>query len=456
MKLKVLVVASMSVLGLISYPVFADSTQTKHKKRHHHVHHVVAEPVAANATDYKAMGALPAVQCPRSDMYTMLMDRMDQNTGRAKPTYGCDNPIAFAGGINFDAKWGNRRMGYQGENNQRVSLNDAYLNIFGNVNEWTTAFISATYSDFNDDLTDDVFKTSGQRPGLYSSAYPFNNLNVEQGFITIRNWNYAPIFIQLGKQFEDFGRYTIHPMVRTMDQVLSETLRTSANIGFIVPMGFHGSAYVFDNPLRKNNTGTAAGIEGHTPINFGLALGYDQMNDQLGWDVGLGYLYNMTGVNDVAYAVGIFNGGGTTGATANYINRVSAGSIYGDVNSGPFTLSGRYVTAMQRFNIADLSTTGPGVVASKGAKPWAAGLTGDYGFTGWNRNQNVYVGYQASGDAINLFLPKQRWLAGWGIDVWKNTNLGLEYTYDKDYATSKGGTGNGTGGLNLRVGVMFG
>jgi hypothetical protein len=445
MKLK-LVVASMSVLGLISSPVFAAHTKHKTKMKHHQ-----QEQMAVVAADYK--GALPVVQCPRTDMYTLLMDRMGQNVGRAKPTVGCDNPIAFAGGINFDTKWGNRNIGYQGENNQRMSLNDAYLNIFGNVNDFTTAFISADYSNFTNARVDTFNTVTGQRPGIYSSAYTNNQLSVEQGFITIRDWAWAPLFVQLGKQFEDFGRYTIHPMVRSMDQVMTESLHTSANIGFITPMGFHGSAYIFDNSMSRRSNGV---VSGHTPTNYGAALGYDQISDQLGWDIGAGYMYNMTGVNDVAYAVGIFNGGGSTSSNANYTDRVAAGTIYGDVNSGPFSLSARYVSALSHFNVVDLGKYVSGIANNSGAKPWSAGLTGGYGFTGWNKNQNVWLGYQASGDAVNLFLPKSRWLAGYGVDMWKNTNVGLEVTHDIDYSTSYGGTGNSSNGVNLRVGVTFG
>ena len=451
MKLKY-VGAAMCVLGVVSCQAFAATNHTKHKK---HMRHHQAQVVTSSVQTYKDEVLPQLVEaCPKTDMYTLLMDRLDQNTGRAKPTVGCDNPISFAGGINFDTKWGNRSIGYMGENNARLALNDAYLNVFGNVNEWTTAFMSLGYSNYNDALVT-TFNTRGQRPGVYSSNQGPDTLNLEQAFITIRNWNYMPIFLQLGKQFQPFGRYEIHPMTRSMTQVLSETLRTSAEIGFIVPMGLHGAAYVFDNTLRSANS--AGIIKGHTQTNYGAELGYDMMSDQLGFDIGLGYMYNMVGVNDVAYAVGKFNGGSAPGGIPHYINTVGAGSLYADVNSGPFSLGIRYVSAISRFSSADLGNNAFGIVAStRGAKPWAAGIVGAYGYTAWGKNQNLYLGYQASGDAINIFLPKSRWLAGIGVDMWKNTNVGLEWNHDIDYSTGTGGTGNGSNAVNLRVGVKFG
>jgi len=443
------------VLGMISSAPYAATT--KHKA-HHKAQEMQTQATVAPAQGYKGEGIQPIAleTCPRSDMYTLLMTRLSQNVGRAVTTVGCDSPIAFAGGINFDAMVGNRSIGYQGMNLARLALNDAYLNVFGNVNEFTTAFMSFSYNDTNDRLVD-AWNTRGQRPGIYSSATP-NGLTLEQGFITVRDWNTFPAFVQLGKQYQPFGRYSIHPVVRSMDQVLSETLRTSAEVGFIVPMGIHGTAYVFDNTMFPRSASTGI-VLGHTQPNGGAELGYDVISDQLGWDVGIGWMYDMVGVNDVAYAVGLYNTtpGANFSGTGNYANRVSAGSLYADVNSGPFSVSLRYVTALQRFNIADLGNNATGITASThGAKPWAVGLTGGYGFNVWNKNQSVYIGYQGSGDAVNMLLPKTRWLAGYDMEVAKNLTAGLQYNYNKDYSTGAGATGAGSSDLYLRVAVKFG
>src|SRR3990167_4927979 len=194
MKLKTLVVASMSVLGmnLMSYPAFSASPHTQnHYSSHTHQH-------VTNHSSYKGMGALQPVEvCPINDFFTATLDVMDHNIGRAKPTTGCNKPIAFAGGANFDAKWGNRSMGYQGENTQRLSLNDAYLNVFGNVNDWTKAFASFSYSDTeNTSVTNRIASSraiDGEgAPVSYSNVYDANTLTMEQGFIRFANFDQAP------------------------------------------------------------------------------------------------------------------------------------------------------------------------------------------------------------------------------------------------------------------------
>ena len=428
-----LVVASMSVLGLISCPAFAATHH--HKHNHHHVmvtevRHEHEETIVRH--DYKDMGALPG--CPLMDPNLMILDKMDQQYGRARPTEDCMKLISFAGGIAFDAGWGNRNIHNVGENDARLSLNDAYLNIFGNVNDWTKAYATLSYNSTR---------------GEYSNAYG-RSLQLEQGMIRISNFNESPIFVQLGKQFQPFGRYSIHPITRSTSQVLAESLRTSAELGFLYS-GFHGELYALDGSL-PHRAGTALGthVAGHNPVNFGADLGFDQVSDILGYDLGIGYMYNMTGANDVADAVNDFNGG------MGYHNRVGGLAVYGDVNSGPFSLGIHYTTALQRFSITDLATRTPVVGGGKTAKPWGADATAGYAFNAWNRSNLVYVGYQASGDSVNIELPKSRWQAGWGVDVWHNTTLALEYDHDKNYNAAHGGAGRSSNKVIARAAVRFG
>ncbi len=466
MKLK-LVVASMSVLGLISCDVLA-ATQAKHK-HHHHRHHkaMMSQTAVVVKHDYKDMGALPVEVCPVVDNYTMVLDAMSHNTGRALPTVHCRDPLSLAGGMNFDANWGNRHIGYSGENVSRFSLNDAYVNVFGNVNDWTQAFASLSYANFTPNTATTVGSNFGvnrlmtTQSGVYSASYAQSNLQLEQGFVTFRNWNVMPAFVRVGKMFQDFGRYNIHPITQSMTQVMSETLHTGAQLGFVTPMGFNGSVYTFENDMRRVNTANGGGYDSHNKNNYGVSLNYSQPNDQLGYDLGVGYMYDFTGVNGVRYSLGQFNAG-TTGINGSYQTRVSAAELHGNLNSGPFSLALRYVTALQSFSASDLATRTisalalPGAPAAAGAKPWSADITAGYGFNAWNKDQNVYLGYQGSGNAVNLFLPRSRWMAGYGVNVWKSTNLGVQFNHDMAYSATYGGTGTTANGLALRAAVQFG
>ena len=70
-------------------------------------------------------------------------------------------------------------------------------------------------------------------------------------------------------------------------------------------------------------------------------------------------------------------------------------------------------------------------------------------------NQNIYLGYQQSGQASAIFLPKYRWLAGYDVDMWRNTTLGAEWDHDTDYSVSHGGHGHTGNLVSLRAAVKF-
>lgn len=481
-----LVVTSMSILGLVSCPVFAASqsqTQTNHKHhhkyhkvnheekedndnhkhRHHKAHH--EEEETPDASDVRPMPVVAPVTCTVNQS-TVLMQEMTQNMGRALPnpcTPGWFNRIALTGGVNVDVgKWGNRNANYMGENYQRLSLNDAYINVSAIVNDFTTAFASISYNtaSINDPLSALPFVDTagvvhaGTHVAEFDAAYSNNvisgsshTLQLEQAFATFANFEVSPIFVQVGKQFQDFGRYEIHPITESLTEVMSKTLATSAKIGFIAS-GFTGSAYVFDDPLPKVH-------QSKRPTNYGAALGFESPGtcNQLGWDVGVGYLYNLIGVNDIAYNVNQYNL--ALGNGIGYNTRVGGTAVYLDLMPGPFTISARYVTALQRFNIEDLPKNGD-ADSTNGAKPWSAGVQVGYGFDMlWCKPQYLYIGYQASREAAGLLLPKDRWLAGYSIEMWKNTDFGIEWDHDIAYSTSNGGTGNNTNLVSLRAAVKF-
>jgi hypothetical protein len=368
----------------------------------------------------------------------------------------CHGPISFAGGIATDVHTFNLSKGYAGENNERISLNDAYVDIDGHVNQYVKAFISLSYDGASGESTHHHNgSTNGfriyERPGAYDiSAHP-DALDVEQATITLSDFDNQPVFFQIGKQYSDYNRYTIKAIERTMTQVLTQTLRTSGELGFVTRMGFHGTVIAFDDPDRVSGLaadGTAANPSGHSTFIYGASFGFDQPNDTLGWDVGIGYMSNMTAANDVAAAVNDGNANGTM------VHRVGAIAVYGHVNSGPFTLGANYATALSKFNAVDIAKD----TTNNGAKPRALDLKAGYGFNYWCKNQNVYLGYQKSWESAQIPLPSSRWLLGYGINVLPNTELGAELGHDIAYNQSQSGTKNSDNSntLGLRAEVKFG
>ena len=186
---------------------------------------------------------------------------------------GWFNRVQFSGGINIDVgKWGNRNGNFMGENYQRLSLNDAHLDVTANVNEWAKAFASISYNTATINDPDDATFTN--HVAEYDAAYSnnvldgsSNTLQLEQAFVTIGNVDQMPVYLQVGKQFQDFSRYTLHPITESMTQVMSKTLATSIKLGFIT-QGFNGSVAAFDNPTPKVG-------QSKRETDYVAALGFD-------------------------------------------------------------------------------------------------------------------------------------------------------------------------------------
>lgn len=462
MKLK-LVVASMSLLGLVMGPVaFAHTAQkakTHHhnaKKHHakHHRHHIRN----AQTADFVPPARPEPVTASHSQNETLTM--MNQNTNRGMPEPEWFNRIGIGGGVNVDiGKFGARGNNFTGVNTQRLSLNDAYINLTGKINDYANLFASIDYSNPSDGSV--MSPAPGNlgnsyRSARYAHVYRTDELNLEQAFVTLSNYSNFPFFIQIGKRFADFGEYEIHPQTRSLTQVMSETLATSVGGGFILDNGFRGDIYAFDNP--KSEIG-----ESKKATNYGVTLGYKHDLDRVNLNLGIGYLNNIIAVNDISEIVSDFNN--TAGRGAGYTSRVGGGALYADLSTGPFTLGAQYVAALQRFNANDLPkdmglqnliVTKAITPDTTGAKPWAAGLQAGYKFNAMDRDQNVYVGYQASNEAADLFLPKSRVQLGYGLDLVKNTSLGLEFNHDNGYSVARGGNGKSYNLVSLRTAVRFG
>jgi len=299
---------------------------------------------------------------------------------------GWFNKISLNGGINADTKIGNlydtNGPSYTGENVKRMSLNNAFVNVNADVNDWTKAFVGLSYQD------------ASANYGAASAA----NLSLEQGYVTLANASVTPAYLKIGKQFTNFGMYDAHALIQPMTTALSESLQDAITVGFDTGMtgiNFYGSAYGLDD-------GSVQLGHSSTSMNGGARLGIGQTNDQLGWNLSADYLNNLTGVNNIA-----------TRLNNVYETRVGGAAINADINSGGFKLGMRYVQALTSFAATDIASTNP----ANGAKPYAANITAGYGFNAMNVDQNVSLAYDMTHDAVNLNLPLNRWTVGYDVAV---------------------------------------
>ena len=388
------------------------------------------------AGDYNAEAASVSASSTAVDnsMYQDTINNLNQVADRKAANLGLDwtKYVSVHGGLFVDGVWGSKSQNFAGENSKALSVTNGYMSVEATPNDWTSFDLTANYSD----------ASSSYITGSDQTAY------IDQAYATFGNPDRYPLFVQLGRQYAPFGRYDLNPVVKSLGQVLTQTNQTEAQVGFVVPQGLYGSVYTFQNGVQEDQTG------GTNPYNFGGLVGFKKANDRMSVDLGVGYMSNMTGVQSIQDY--ITNSGAYSSNSRSqtyYDNNVAAMAPYVTFKTGPFGVDLDYVTALDDFDSTTMETQ-----AGEGAQPSAFDSKVTYSFNKKNMDQQVFVGYQRSGEASALDLPQDRYAVGYNVYPWTNVVFGLEIDRDNEYSDDY--VGNNSQGetyyiYNLRAGVQF-
>lgn len=265
-----------------------------------------------------------------------------------------------------------------------------------------------------------------------------NNVSLNEAYVTVGDLSKSPFFMSAGKEHLPFGYYEVNPLTPTLTQELSQFQGTIVNLGYAQAKGFYGSGY-----LTRGSTETADASNNHKNINNGgLDVGYKWCDkaSQSGFTVGASWLDNLQSADGDAWT-----------------NDSKVGAL-------ALHLDGH----MQQFDAsADLVSQTNKIDDQGSSRFFAFGLGGGYSFNMVGHESRVGLGYQGSrhlGGGVNVShvdyaMPKHRFLADWTVGVMKNTNVELQYTYDKDYATdgdasqADNGTGMSASTIKARLSV---
>lgn len=396
---------------------------------------LVAASGAAWAGDYNSeqAGAMVAMD---NSTYQSTIDSMNQVGDRFNTGLGSDwtRYVSFHGGLFTDFAIGNNPQGWVGENDERVSVTNGYLAIQATPNEWAKVDMTVNYSGasatYGNPSTQELF--------------------VDQAFATFGNADRYPVFVQAGKQYSPFGRYDLFPITKSLGQVLTETNQTEAQVGFVVPKGLYGSVYAFQNGVQEDQA------NGNKPYTLGGLLGFKKANDRMSFDLGMGYMSNMSGVQAIEDYV-TNSGAYSSGSAQGYTDGTDHPAIapYVSFKTGPFGIDVDYVTALEKFNKNTLPFDN---ASADGAEPSAVDAQVTYDFNMRDMDQQVFVGYQRSNEASALDIPEKRVTAGYNVTPWQNVELGLQVNRNSEY--SNGYAGNQSNDesfytVDMRVGVQF-
>ena len=281
--------------------------------------------------------------------------------------------------------------------------------------------------------------TSGHILLLYEEGEENNHIIVDEGTITIGNLEKSPFYLTAGKMYLPFGSFESNMISDPLTLEIGETGDSAVQIGF-ESGGFYGSVYTYNGDISETK-------DSDDKIDtFGANLGYSLVNDQMALDVGVDWMNNI-GDTD---ALGDFLGDPAL-ATPDEVDDYVAGlSIHAVFTTGPFTLIGEYVAALDDFEATEISFDG------KGAEPEAWNLEFSYTTEMFNGRETTFaVAYQGTDEALALELPEERYLAAVSLGIFDNTSLALEWAHDEDYNTGDGGTGKDADSATMQLAVEF-
>jgi len=310
------------------------------------------------------------------------------------------------GGVKKDAYY------FYGDPSSTSEVNLAQAAVFAdaNVNDWSQLHLGLTADDINDSA----------------------DIKVSEAYLQLAKFDESPFYVKAGRMYAPFGSYSHNVIVDSYTKVLTKTRADALLVGYVDASGMYGNAYIFNGAPKSEET-TKKRLN-----NFGLTLGYDGTYQSVGFGVKADYINNIQDTE--AFKNELFFG--------EYNKRVGGLALSADVKSGDFDANIRYVRALSELDSVFFK--------NENAQPWAAGVEVGYSFDVMDgRTSRVYGGYQRTDEAVNLDLGKSRWELGYAVDAWKNTQVGIQYDYSKDYDESEGGSDNNVSVLTARLAVNF-
>jgi hypothetical protein len=313
-------------------------------------------------------------------------------------------------------------------------LNNANLFVDARVNNWVTAMMSMVYSS----LTGVAGST-----GPYNIAnslfvyHPVNRTNLDTAYATIGNFQASPIYLRVGKEYVPFGQYDPYAFVQSENptQLFTEINQTVAQLGFVMPNGFYGSAYTFAGNPKLSDGGSTRRIQnGGVDIGFGLKLLGTKVNVDAGW------IANIADSNFLSsyYLNSLITGASVPGLPN---QKVPAWDVNADLAFGPFDVNGHYVATTRSLAnpmfISGMTPAGQTVTPGFLGKPNVWGLEAGLTFPVKAHQSRVALGWQQT-THLATFLPKKRFYIDYLVNMAKWFDMGIAVVQDRDYNVGEG------------------
>jgi hypothetical protein len=345
-----------------------------------------------------------AVGIQTSFSQSMSNYELEQEVKALKEKVEGSGALSLSGAVAVEAGLEN---GYGDEKTSDITLATVELGLEAGLCEWAVANLVLLWEE---DDTEQV--------------------EVDEGTITLGNTEISPFYLTTGKFAVPFGTYETTMISDPLTLEIGETPQSAVQVGLEHPSGFRGSIYTFNGDIDEDG-------EDDTIKCFGANVGYGLEVGRLGLEIDAGWINNIADsdglggwIEDNGLALEEYAGGFT-------------GQVIATV--APFTLIGEYVAATDDIAF----TNNPDQEA-----PSAYNIEIGYSFELMGKEFTLGVAYQGT-DNCGGILPETRLLASMGVGLGENVGVALEYAHDEDYDVSDGGTGDEADMVTVQLAVEF-
>ncbi len=316
-----------------------------------------------------------------------IMEKDKRISELEAPGDGWFDKVEVSGAVEVEAA---HEKSYEGESSNGLDAATVDVAVAARVNAWTAADVALTMDDDG-------------------------KIEVDEAFVTLAPPDSALSLIA-GRQGLPFGVYESGMVSDPLTMDLGDTADDAIQLAFGAD-GLSAAAFLFKG---ENDRGGDNRIE-----NFGVSASYALERDGTSFVLGLSWI-NDIGESGVLSEIEERGSGMVAGGAASLVAEFAG-----------MTVIAEYVTAMDEFTPGELSF-GP---TGKGAKPSAWMMEAAYGFELGGRPTTVALGYQGTEEAASLDLPRNRFMVGLSVELAEALSLGVEWSRDRDYGGSAGGSG---------------
>jgi hypothetical protein len=233
---------------------------------------------------------------------------------------------------------------------------------------------------------------------------------IDEAFITVDGEDAVPLYLRAGELYVPFGNFESHMISDPLTLEIAETREAALQVGTETG-GFYGSAFVFNGDVNESDAD-----DDHID-NFGANAGFGMENDAFSVDVGVSYLNNLIDADGWEGAIE-----DEELALNEYVGGVGAYAIIG---VGPVTFIGEYVTALDDVEWIDADDN---QINEDQIAAWNMEI--GFGFNIGSKEASLAVAYQGTDNAQSR-LPETRYLGAFGVSIFENTTMALEYFMDE-------------------------